>query len=126
MVTLNKIKSFLQKVLTFILTKILVVVLVLVVLGFLIVPLFYFKEEITVLEIRYYIAIFLVCIIIMCFGVLRIYNSVVINTRYLIYLRNSIQLLMSELRKLRASVEKNSKDLKYNADRIVKEAKTKK
>lgn len=98
--------------------------LVIIVILAIAIPPFFFQKEITPFEIRYYVVVFLLCTMIMCFSVLRMYNATVHNTRFVILLKNSINMLMTEMRKLKGVVDKNVKELhrvKDSVDRSINE-----
>lgn len=57
-------------------------ILIIIVIG-LIIPPFFFEREISAFEIRYYVAVFLTLCGMMVFGILRAYNAIVVNSRFL-------------------------------------------
>jgi len=57
------------------------------------------------LEIRIYIWLFLLICIVKAFGILRIYNAVVGNSRFLNVVRQGLQKYISDLKRLASSLE---------------------
>lgn len=83
----------------------------LILVAALAVPPFFFHKEITTFEIRYYIVVFLLICATMVFGVLRLYNAVYINNRFLFQLKVQLMNWKNALLKLEATISSEFKKL---------------
>lgn len=78
---------------------------VLIIAGIAVPPFFFSPGTITVLEIRYYVIVFLLVVMVGVFGVLRMYNATVQNTRFLHKLNQDLVKYTRELKTLAKAVE---------------------
>lgn len=84
------------------------------------IPPFFFSEHLTTFEIRYYIFLFFAVLLLAVFGVLRLYNAIVVNTKFMLTLRAKISSLITKIPKITTGMDNLSKDGKKIVEAIKK------
>ncbi len=85
--------------------KFLLTILVVGYVLLIIVPPFFFKETISAFEIRYYVFVFLSFIGVIAFGILRQYNAVYNNTKFIIGLTKQIGQLKAQYQRFETTLK---------------------
>jgi hypothetical protein len=81
----------------------------------LITPIFFFdSDKLNIVEIRYYIVVFLLCLIVFCFGVLRLFNAITVNSMFLKNLRKSLTISNTRMAKLGLDLHSLSQKVDHN------------
>lgn len=94
---------------------IVVIVVIGVLIGFAVAPFFHMGYPWW----HFYARLGIVCLVLIAFGVLRLYNSIVQNTRFLIKLKNAVDKLLNQfigLDRAISSLNNSAKSLKSSMD----------